>query len=96
LIKNVFLSVKLFITGLAVIATYVYADKVELLVNWVPVVAVPMVVYVAMSAMEVTIEASAETVLMCLCEDVGEGLYTPNDLEDVAKWLQKKKVNSLG
>jgi hypothetical protein len=91
LLHNVFLSVRLFITLVTAIVAYLCADAIELAIPWVPIAAIPALVYISLSAIDVTVGASSETVLICLCEDAKEaGLYSPECLQDVTTWLREK------
>jgi hypothetical protein len=90
-LHNVFLSVRLFITVVTVIVTYLYAESLELAIPWIPVAAIPALVYIALGAIDVTVGTSSETVLICLCEDAKDGgLYSPENLQDVTTWLKEK------
>jgi hypothetical protein len=90
LLHNVFLSVRIFVTMITAAATLIYVKNLELVMPWIPMAAIPTVVYIALSAIEVTMGASSETILICLCEDAkAEGIYAPSDLEAVLKWMQE-------
>jgi hypothetical protein len=91
LLHNVFLSVRLCITAVTAIITYLYVDTLELAIPWISIAAIPALVYIALAAIDVTIGTSSETILVCLCEDAkDEGLYSPECLQDVTTWLKEK------
>jgi hypothetical protein len=88
LLHNVFLSVRIFLTLITAATTLIYVNNLELIMPWLPMAAIPAVVYIALSAIEVTMGASSETILICLCEDAkSEGIYAPKDLEAVLSWM---------
>ena len=96
LLHNIFFSVRVVITFAAAMATYAYAQQLELLVPWIPLAAIPTAVYIALSAIDVTLGTSSEAILMCLCEDAkGDGIYTPKDLEEVLNWLREKVTKNV-
>lgn len=92
LIHNLFLSARLVLTGIVAIITYFYTSQLQLLVPWIPCAAIPLLVYLALSAIDVTLGASTETILICICEDAKTtgGMYTPKDLQEPFQWLLEK------
>jgi hypothetical protein len=91
LMHSVFLSVRVLITVVTAIVTYLSADALGLAIPWIPVGAILVLVYIALAAVDVTVEASSETVLVCLCEDAKDGgLYGPECLQGVTAWLREK------
>lgn len=96
LLHNVFFSVRIIITFAVAVLTFGYAERLELLLPWIPLAAIPTTVYLALSAIDVTIGTTSETILMCLCEDAkDEGIYAPKDLQVVLEWLKEKVTNNV-
>ena len=90
-LNNLFLCVRLLLSLITLIAVFIYQIKIELLIPSIPIIWIPLTVYLALASLDITICTATETVILCLCEDgKSNGFYGPKDLENAAKWIREK------
>ncbi|OHT10589.1 hypothetical protein TRFO_20094 [Tritrichomonas foetus] len=93
LLNNVLLSIRVLLSFISLVVVFIYQQKIELYLPMIPIIWIPMTVYIALASIDITIGASSETILVCLCEDVQSNEYHgPKDLENILKYLKEKVV----
>lgn len=100
LLRDVFLGTKIIITAFSAILCYIYMSELKLLIPWIPIAEIPLLIYLTLGAVQVSICASTESVLICLFEDAKEcndgNYYAPKDIQKELKWFEEQIREKMG
>lgn len=93
IIHHLFLGIRLLLSFATLVAVFVYQQQLALYFPLIPILWIPITVYIALASIDVTFSASSDTILMCLCEDAKtDGFHGPKDLEGIVNWLKEHVV----
>lgn len=93
IINHLFLGIRLLLSFATLVAVFVYQQQLALYFPLIPILWIPITVYIALASIDVTFSASSDTILMCLCEDAKtDGFHGPKDLEGIVNWLKEHVV----
>lgn len=93
IIHHLFLGIRLLLSFASLVAVFIYQQQLALYFPLIPILWIPMTVYIALASIDVTFTASSDTILLCLCEDAKtDGFHGPKDLEGIVNWLKEHVV----
>ncbi|OHT02723.1 hypothetical protein TRFO_30088 [Tritrichomonas foetus] len=91
LLNNILFGARILIASIVAILTYKYIDGLGLMKPVIPVIVVPLLVYFTLSAIDLVIAASSQTLLVCMIEDArDDGSYAPFELQNIMNWMKER------
>lgn len=91
LMRNIFFGTRLIVASCASFATYFYVRDLGLMKPHLAVIIVFLMVYFVLKTIDAVINASSQTMLVCLLEDAkDEGIYAPDEMKNIMIWLRER------